>query len=111
MMDKKARIEQCKKNIEVLETELKKLQERRLDWIDNIEMGSLIKLHCGFTFLVGRCGGKHVLTSVYPNEGRFNGTVGGPWDSLYLLKRRLKEYSKDHEIKLVNKEICLVPTC
>lgn len=106
-MNNEAKIEQCKKDIELLQRELRKLKAEQLTWIDSVGRGSLIKLDCGYTFLVGICGDKYVLTSVSPKVGLYNGAVGGPWDNVHSLRQRLRDYAKDYRIELVDKNISL----
>jgi len=87
------KIEQCKKDIAALEENLRKLQdEKNFKWIDAVVFGSIVKLDCNHHFLVGKCGGKWIMTTIHPTPGLFNSNIGGPWDTWTDLKDALRKY-------------------
>lgn len=90
---------QCERDIEILKRELARLEEEdEVKWIDDITLGSFIKLRGGFTFLVGKCGDKVVMTSISPFLGRYNREIGGPWRTISELKSALKNYVKNDNV-------------
>lgn len=114
MSDVKNKIEQCKKDIEALKENLKKLQDAdKYGWIDSIGPGSLV-CSCNETvYMLCETGTGYVFTHVSGQlskaSGRISGKLYGEFKTLQEAKDRVRSAARLYdEIKLCNKNITLV---
>lgn len=92
-------IEQCKKDIKLLEKELKRLQDKE-HWTGSLGRGDIIKNEAGQYFMLAALGGcKYGLTCIQgwkvdwegkSNIGCFCADIPGVFDSLESLRKAIR---------------------